>query len=225
MTWSPLLQLYVQTEKNVLLALSINDILIASQALSMVQSAVAVKAVSAGLGVVPAELGNAATNRTEKVCRIRCGSGGSAKLTEASQLVFVAEIIFVVVVYVCKIATSLLLYRLSGQRFKRTYAIAIVATCGACCVASVLAVAVQGDTSAPWLYNRDNAHSVVGKSNGVAVYLLTSSWQRGRWISYAVMNNILDICISFVPVLIVRDLQMPISKKTKVVFCFALRLV
>jgi hypothetical protein len=51
---------------------------------------------------------------------------------------------------VSKIAVGLLLHRLASQKFKRTYAIAIVATCGACCVASVLAVVIQ-DTQKPWL--------------------------------------------------------------------------
>lgn len=129
------------------------------------------------------------------------------------------------VVYVSKIAVCVLLYRLAGQRFKRTYAIAIIAACGACCVASVLAVATRGDIGVPWRYNRDNAHSVVSILYGIAVYPLTKALQMGRWIAYAVMSNILDVCISIVPVLIVHDLQMPISNKTKVVFGFALRLV
>jgi len=41
------------------------------------------------------------------------------KLIKCLQFVFAAEIIFIVVVYVCKIAVSLLLRRPASQRFKR----------------------------------------------------------------------------------------------------------
>jgi hypothetical protein len=74
--------------------------------------------------------------------------------------VFAAEIIFVVVVYVSKIAVSLLLHRLASQRFKRIYAIAIIATSCACCIASVLAVAVH-HTGASWPSSQNSARSLV----------------------------------------------------------------
>jgi hypothetical protein len=85
---------------------------------------------------------------------------GRKKLTEISQLVFATEMIFIVVVYVSKIAVGLLLHRLASQKFKRTYAVAVIAACGACCLASVLAVAIQ-DVGTPWLSSRKNARSMV----------------------------------------------------------------
>lgn len=46
-----------------------------------------------------------------------------------------------------------------------------------------------------------------------------------RWTAYAVMSNLLDICLSVVPALIIHDLQMPTSRKLKIIFSFAIRLM
>jgi hypothetical protein len=93
----------------------------------------------------------------------------SEKLIKTSQIVFAAEVMFIVVVYVSKIAVGLLLHRLASQRFKRTYAIAVVAICGACCVASVLAVAVQ-DTGTPWLPSQKSASSIVREVPSIWIF-------------------------------------------------------
>jgi len=53
--------------KSFLSVVSINDDLTTPQVLSVVQSAVAIKAVSAGLGVLPEDLSNSAQKHTEKV--------------------------------------------------------------------------------------------------------------------------------------------------------------
>jgi hypothetical protein len=45
-----------------------------------------------------------------------------------------------------------------------------------------------------------------------------------RWTAYAVMSNLLDICLSIIPALIIHDLQMPTSKKFRIIFSFAIRL-
>jgi TRAP-type C4-dicarboxylate transport system permease small subunit len=139
--------------------------------------------------------------------------------------VFAAEMTFIVVVYVCKIAVTLLLHRLASQRFKRAYAIATVAACVACCIASMLAIAIQ-DTGTPWLSGQKNARSLVsGLSHRTwIVFLLTKPLQINRWIAYAVMSNLLDICLSLIPALIIHDLQIPTSKKCRILFSFAIRL-
>ena len=138
----------------------VNHDLIRLQALSVAQSVVAIRAVSAGLGVVPEDLSESAQQHAEKVSLQSIRPQTSGVLIRNPQLVFAAETIFIVVVYVCKIAVSLLLHRLASQRFKRIYAIAIIATCGACCLASVLAVAIQG-TGTSWLSSQKNARSMV----------------------------------------------------------------
>jgi fatty-acid desaturase len=85
------------------------------------------------------------------------------QLTRYSQVVFAAEISFIVVVYVSKIAVSLLLHRLASQRFKRVYAIAIIAASCAFCIASVLAVAIH-HTGTPWLSSQNSAHPLVSET-------------------------------------------------------------
>ena len=83
---------------------------------------------------------------------------------------FAAEVIFIVVVYLCKIAVSLLLHRLASQRFKRTYVIVIIATSCACCVASVLAVAIH-HIGTPWLSDQSSARSLVSSQVGWGLIL------------------------------------------------------
>jgi hypothetical protein len=85
------------------------------------------------------------------------------QLTRYSQVVFAAETIFIVVVYASKIAVSLLLHRLASQRFKRVYAIAIIATSCAFCIASVLVVATH-NTGTPWLSSQSSARSLVSET-------------------------------------------------------------
>ena len=85
------------------------------------------------------------------------------RLTKYSQVVFAAETIFIVVVYVSKIAVSLLLHRLASQRFKRVYAIVIIATSCAFCIASVLAVAIH-HTGTPWLSSQNSSRSLVSEN-------------------------------------------------------------
>jgi hypothetical protein len=46
-----------------------------------------------------------------------------------------------------------------------------------------------------------------------------------RWIAYAVMSNLLDVCLSIIPALIIHDLQMPTSTKLKIFSLFAVRLM
>jgi heme/copper-type cytochrome/quinol oxidase subunit 4 len=53
---------------------------------------------------------------------------------------------------------------------------------------------------------------------------LTEPLQMDRWIAHAVMSNLLDICLSIIPALIVHDLQMSTSTKLKIVSLFAIRL-
>lgn len=74
--------------------------------------------------------------------------------------------IFIVVVYVSKIAVGLLLHRLASQKFKRNYAIAIIATCGTCCLASVLAIAIQ-EPETPWLSAQNSARPMVSEVSSV----------------------------------------------------------
>jgi fatty-acid desaturase len=81
-------------------------------------------------------------------------------LTMPLQIVFAAEVIFIVVVYLCKIAVILLLHRLASQRFKRTYAIAMIATCCAFCTASMLTIAIHG-IGTPWSFSQNSAHQLV----------------------------------------------------------------
>lgn len=132
---------------------------------------------------------------------------------------------FVVVVYVSRIAVGLLLYRLTGQRSKRSYALVIIATSAAFGLASALTVAIRGDTKRPRLHIGDDAKEMVSEPCETAMCLLTGSLQKHRWIAYAVMSNALDVLISVAPISMVHDLHMRTSKKAKVIFCFALRLV
>jgi hypothetical protein len=46
-----------------------------------------------------------------------------------------------------------------------------------------------------------------------------------RWTAYAIMSNLIDICLSIIPALIIHDLQMPTSRKFKIIFSFAIRLM
>jgi hypothetical protein len=130
------------------------------KSLSVAQSVAAIIAVSAGLGVLSEDLSDAAEKHAKRVCNLYCLiSQVRQRLTQDSQIVFAAEIIFIVVVYMCKIAVCLLLHRLASQRFKRVYAVAVIAACGACCVASVLAVAIHETGS--WLSSQNSARSLV----------------------------------------------------------------
>jgi hypothetical protein len=54
---------------------------------------------------------------------------------------------------------------------------------------------------------------------------LTELSQMNRWIAYAVMSNLLDISLSIIPALIIHDLQMPTSRKSKIIFSFSIRLM
>jgi hypothetical protein len=59
-------------------------------------------------------------------------------------------------------------------------------------------------------------------------YSLLTNWtlaQMNRWIAYAVMSNLMDICLSIIPALIIHDLQMPTSGKLKIILSFAIRLM
>jgi hypothetical protein len=71
------------------------------------------------------------------------------------------QILFVVVVFSCKVAASLLIHRLTCHKIQRAYALAIVMVSVVCCLVSVLALSVGLGERMPWAHQQDEAETVV----------------------------------------------------------------
>lgn len=70
------------------------------------------------------------------------------------------QILFIIVVFSCKVAACLLIHRLICHKFQRIYALAIVAASVIFCFISLMGLSV-GFGSEPWLHQRDETETVV----------------------------------------------------------------
>jgi hypothetical protein len=71
------------------------------------------------------------------------------------------QLLFIIVVYACKVAASLLIHRLTCHKTHRIYALAIVAASVQCCFVSLMLMSVGMGSHLPWIHQRDNAETVV----------------------------------------------------------------
>jgi len=81
--------------------------------------------------------------------------------TDISQLVFSMQLLFVIIVFSCKVAASMLIYRLTCHKTHRIYALAIVAASVVCCFISLMLVSVGLGSRTPWEHQQDEAEMVV----------------------------------------------------------------
>lgn len=82
--------------------------------------------------------------------------------TNISQLVFSMQVLFIIVVFSCKVAASLLIHRLTCHKTQRIYALAIVTVSVVCCFVSMMLLSVGLGSSEPWAHQRDKAETMVG---------------------------------------------------------------
>ena len=71
------------------------------------------------------------------------------------------QILFVVVVFLCKIAACLLIHRLICHKFQRIYALAIVTASVVCCFISLVLVNVGLGSHQPWVHQQNEAETLV----------------------------------------------------------------
>lgn len=71
------------------------------------------------------------------------------------------QLLFVIVVYLCKVAASLLIHRLTCHKFHRISALAIVAVSVVCCFISLMLISVGIGSQLPWIHQQDNAETFV----------------------------------------------------------------
>lgn len=78
-----------------------------------------------------------------------------------SQLVFSMQLLFIIAVLSCKVAASLLIYRLTCHKTHRMYALVIVTVSVVCCFVSLMLVSVGFGSRVPWIHQKDEAETVV----------------------------------------------------------------
>lgn len=71
------------------------------------------------------------------------------------------QLLFIIIVFSCKAAASLLIYRLTCHKTHRIYALAVVTASAACCLISLMLVSVELGGSVPWIHQQDEAETVV----------------------------------------------------------------
>jgi predicted histidine transporter YuiF (NhaC family) len=113
-----------------------------------------------------------------------------------------------------------------GQKSKRVYLSFTVTLCCICLISLIVALIVQYYTSTRSLQHGIIAGHVVKHSlRKYFHWQETEDFQTHTWVAYAIITNVIDICISAAPFIVVYDLQIPRSRKARVVVAFALRLV
>lgn len=80
---------------------------------------------------------------------------------DISQLVFSAQLLFIIVVFSCKAAASLLIYRLTCHKTHRIYALAIVTASVVCCFISLMLLSIGLGNHQPWVHQQNEAETVV----------------------------------------------------------------
>lgn len=71
------------------------------------------------------------------------------------------QLLFVIIVFSCKVAASMLIYRLTCHKIHRIYALAIVTASVVCCFISLMLVSVGLGDRTPWLHQQDDAETLV----------------------------------------------------------------
>jgi len=71
------------------------------------------------------------------------------------------QLLFIVIVFACKVAASMLIYRLTCHKTHRIYALAVVAASIVCCFISLMLVSVGIGGLTPWVHQQDEAETVV----------------------------------------------------------------
>ena len=80
---------------------------------------------------------------------------------DISQLVFSMQLLFIVIVFSCKAAASLLIHRLTCHKTHRIYALAIVTASVVCCFISLVLVNVGLGSHQPWVHQQNEAETLV----------------------------------------------------------------
>lgn len=77
------------------------------------------------------------------------------------QLIYASDLLFVVTIFMSKLAIALFLRRLSNVRQHKILSIGMAGACTLFGVISLLVVAIRQNTSAPWLYTSEVADGTV----------------------------------------------------------------
>ncbi|KAK5724370.1 hypothetical protein LTR15_004415 [Elasticomyces elasticus] len=155
--------------------------------IGLVQSMVTLHAVSRGLG-----------RRDEDLLE--------GEITEVNQSIFFADLLYILVIYLAKLAVVLFFMRLSSSKVHRAYCHTLAATCAIFCVVSIFVLSLQTPITEPW-------------------DAVLSSARLDRWIATEIMSGLVDLTIAGFPIILVKDLVMRKKMKVRIVSAIALRLI
>ncbi|CAK7200080.1 hypothetical protein SEUCBS139899_002769 [Sporothrix eucalyptigena] len=122
--------------------------------------------------------------------------------------VFVSDIFYLIGMWLTKSSIALLLMRLSRDPLHSVMARVLLAASGVYFVVSIFVVSIRCDISQPWNEDIDGCPA--------STY--------ARWAAVTVLDILTEIALFFGGVWLVRDLQLPWSKKSVVVIAYGLRL-